>query len=118
MTAGMTAEKRIRALIKAARSGKKQAPVSRTMRVFNVLDDIEEALGLGISQSLIAEQLDMTVRQFSQALYRARRRKREAPPQNSPQPPQSPTPTDADSPFGSGGNLGGLTPFSSNSEEN
>ncbi|WP_419626842.1 hypothetical protein, partial [Thiolapillus sp.] len=55
----MTAEKRIRALIEAARSGKKQAPVSRTMRVFNVLDDIEEALGLGISQSLIAQQLDI-----------------------------------------------------------
>ena len=94
------------------------------MRVFNVLDDIEEALGLGIPQSLIAGQLDMNVRQFSQALYRARR-KRKTPTceHKSSQPPQlqpqSTTPADTDSPFGNGdSNLGGLTPFSSNSEEN
>ena len=106
----MNAEAKIRALIETAKTGGPNAPISKTRQVRNLLDEIEEAIRVGIPRRLIAEQLDMSLPQFAQALKRARHQRQK---QTGNGNRQSPQPVPGSSPFGSGSSFGGLTPFNS-----
>ena len=113
-TSRMNAEEKIRALIETARTGGAGAPISKTRQVLNLLDEIEEAIRVGIPRRLIAEQLDMRLPQFAQALKRARHQRQKQLGNGNRQPPQ---PMPSSSPFGSGSDFGGLRPFDATEEK-
>jgi hypothetical protein len=80
----------IKKLIDLARGGKSTSPASLSQRVRGRLQEIEEALSLGVPRADLAQALEMSLGQFAQALYRARRMQRAGGDRRQPNPTRAP----------------------------